>query len=210
MIGRILWEGCANGRSACSAGSLCKRASWKGCKTKHLWLLGKERKLIITPERGTADSPPEWPSGAQDLELPWRTPGCPRDEEEEEEERRGCTNRLTARPGRAAQQPVPKLQNKSFPGTQPRGRSANESSAELPRREPPAPAGGRALNLLGGFGGEKRGGWEVEDAFFHLEGLGWDEPSPGREWGGGNVASLHGGRSSPASLRVSGPLVKGV
>lgn len=72
---------------------------------------------------------------------------------EEEEERRGCTNRLTPRPGRAAQQPVPKLQNKSFPGTQPRGRSANESSAEppLPSRKPPAPAGGRTENLLGFF-----------------------------------------------------------
>lgn len=150
MIGRILWEGCANGRSACSAGSLCKRASWKGCKPRTCGFWAKKN-FTITPERGTADFPPEWPSGAQDLVLPWRTPGCPG--EEEEEERRGCTNRLTPRPGRAAQQPVPKLQNKSFPGTQPRGRSANESSAEppLPSRKPPAPAGGRTGNLLGFF-----------------------------------------------------------
>lgn len=209
MIGRILWEGCANGRSACSAGSLCKRASWKGCKPRTCGFWAKKN-FTITPERGTADFPPEWPSGAQDLVLPWRTPGCPG--EEEEEERRGCTNRLTPRPGRAAQQPVPKLQNKSFPGTQPRGRSANESSAEppLPSRKPPAPAGGCTGNLLGFFFGGKRGWLGSGGCSFHLEGLGWDEPSPGSERGGRNVASLHGGRSSPASLRVSGPLVKGV
>lgn len=92
----------------------------------------------------------------------------PGEEEEEEEERRGCTNRLTPRRGRAAQQPVPKLQNKSFPGTQPRGRSANESSAEppLPSRKPPAPAGGCTENLLGFFWGGKGDGREVEDALF--------------------------------------------
>lgn len=182
MIGRILWEGCANGRSACSAGSLCKRASWKGCKPRTCGFWAKKN-FTITPERGTADFPPEWPSGAQDLVLPWRTPGCPG--EEEEEERRGCTNRLTPRPGRAAQQPVPKLQNKSFPGTQPRGRSANESSAEppLPSRKPPAPAGGRTGNLLGFFFfGEKRmaGKWRM---LFSLRGawVGW---ALAREWAG--------------------------
>lgn len=182
MIGRILWEGCANGRSACSAGSLCKRASWKGCKPRTCGFWAK-KKFTITPERGTADFPPEWPSGAQDLVLPWRTPGCPG--EEEEEERRGCTNRLTPRPGRAAQQPVPKLQNKSFPGTQPRGRSANESSAEppLPSRKPPAPAGGRTGNLLGFFfWGEKgmAGKWRM---LFSLRGawVGW---ALAREWAG--------------------------
>lgn len=182
MIGRILWEGCANGRSACSAGSLCKRASWKGCKPRTCGFWAKKN-FTITPERGTADFPPEWPSGAQDLVLPWRTPGCPG--EEEEEERRGCTNRLTPRPGRAAQQPVPKLQNKSFPGTQPRGRSANESSAEppLPSRKPPAPAGGRTGNLLGFFFlGEKgmAGKWRM---LFSLRGawVGW---ALAREWAG--------------------------
>lgn len=182
MIGRILWEGCANGRSACSAGSLCKRASWKGCKPRTCGFWAKKN-FTITPERGTADFPPEWPSGAQDLVLPWRTLGCPG--EEEEEERRGCTNRLTPRPGRAAQQPVPKLQNKSFPGTQPRGRSANESSAEppLPSRKPPAPAGGRTGNLLGFFFlGEKgmAGKWRM---LFSLRGawVGW---ALAREWAG--------------------------
>lgn len=182
MIGRILWEGCANGRSACSAGSLCKRASWKGCKPRTCGFWAKKN-FTITPERGTADFPPEWPSGAQDLVLPWRTPGCPG--EEEEEERRGCTNRLTPRPGRAAQQPVPKLQNKSFPGTQPRGRSANESSAEppLPSRKLPAPAGGRTGNLLGFFFlGEKgmAGKWRM---LFSLRGawVGW---ALAREWAG--------------------------
>lgn len=43
-----------------------------------------------------------------------------------------------------------------------------------------------------------------------LWGSGGMSPGPGSERGGRNVASLHGGRSSPASLRVSGPLVKGV
>lgn len=99
---------------------------------------------------------------------------------------------------------------KSFPGTQPRGRSANESSAELPWRRAPAPAGGRAPHLLGDFGGEKGGGWELEDALFIQGGSGGMSPRQGESGGGGNVASLHGGRSSPASLRVSGPLVKGV
>lgn len=49
------------------------------------------------------------------------------------------------------------------------------------------------------------GKWRM---LFSLWGLGWDEPSAGSERGGGNVAALHGGRSAPASLRVSGPLVK--
>lgn len=136
-------------------------------------------------------------------------PGVAR--EEEEEERRGCTNRLTPRPGRAAQQPVPKLQNKSFPRTQPRGRSANWTSLRQSRRSPGA---NRRLLRAGTHGtcwdfslGE-RGRLGSGGCSFHLGRLGWDEPSAGSERGGGNVASLCGGRSSPASLRVSGRSLK--
>ena len=134
--------------------------------------------------------------------------------------RGGCTNRLTPRLGRAAQQPVPKLQNKSLPGTQPRGRSANASSAEppLPACEPPAPAGAQKVccDFLGGRGGRwpGRGGCSFREGPLVGAALAWglrqDEPSPGSERRGRNVASPRGGCSYSASLRISGLLVKGM
>lgn len=206
MIGRILWEGCANGRSACSAGSLCKCASWKGCKPSTCGFWAKKKMPSSHPRERHSWFPTRVTQRSTGPGTAMARPGAAR---EEDEERRGCTNRLTPRPGRAAQQPVPKLQNKSFPRTQPRGRSANWTSLRQSRRSPGANRGsrGRARTepagiLLWGKGLGSGG------CSFHLGRLSWDEPSAGSERGGGNVASLCGGRSSPASLRILGRSLK--
>lgn len=150
MIGRILWEGCANGRSACSAGSLC---FVEGLQTEHLWLLGKEKIHHLTPERHS------WfPSGAQEPVLPWRTPGCPG---RKRRRRRGGDAQTDWHPGRDVppSSPSQNCRIKVSPGLSPGlvvRRVFGRAAAPLARTKPAGVF----------FGGGKRDGWEVEDALF--------------------------------------------
>lgn len=181
----------------------------EGLQTKHLWLLGKKKIKMPSshPREGTADFPPQWPSGAQGLVAPWRTPGWPG--RRRRTRRRGGDAQTDWHPGRDVppSSPSQNCRIKVSPGLSPGVVVRTErvfGRAAAPPAQTAAPVHGTCWDFpLGKMGWLGSGGCS-----FHLGRLGCDEPLAGSERGGGNVASLCGGRRSPASLRVSGRSLK--
>lgn len=207
MIGRILYEGCANGRSACFAWSLCKRALWKVCKPKTCGFRAKKMKKKITLSGGTTDFPPASPSGA--LRLAPAAAAHTRAPTGEA----GGGARTDWHPGWDVPPSSPSRNGriKVSPGLSPEVvvRTRLRQSRRCPNRE-------RTENLLRFWGGEDR---EAEDALFHFKAIcgccmcpvaqaGWSlaRKRAGRK----KCGFLRRGWVCSTSLRVSGLLVKGV
>lgn len=207
MIGRILYEGCANGRSACFAWSLCKRALWKVCKPKTCGFRAKKMKKkshsaeaqLISHRRPRVEHS-AWHPRRQ------RTPG-------RRQEKRGGGARTDWHPGWDVPPSSPSRNGriKVSPGLSPEVvvRTRLRQSRRCPNRE-------RTENLLRFWGGEDR---EAEDALFHFKAIcgccmcpvaqaGWSlaRKRAGRK----KCGFLRRGWVCSTSLRVSGLLVKGV
>lgn len=207
MIGRILYEGCANGRSACFAWSLCKRALWKVCKPKTCGFRAKKMKKKNHTQRRHNWFPTSVPE--------WSTPPGTRGGSAHRgaDRRSGGGAQTNWHPGWDVPPSSPSRNGriKVSPGLSPEVvvRTRLRQSRRCPNRE-------RTENLLRFWGGEDR---EAEDALFHFKAIcgccmcpvaqaGWSlaRKRAGRK----KCGFLRRGWVCSTSLRVSGLLVKGV